>query len=63
LLSSPIGVLGDLSASLLKRQYGIKDFGNILPGHGGIMDRFDSVIFVAPFIYLSFQIIFPIYPV
>ena len=62
LLSSPIGVLGDLSASLLKRQCGVKDFGNILPGHGGIMDRFDSVIFVAPFIYLAFQIIFPILP-
>lgn len=61
LLSSPIGVLGDLSASLLKRQCGVKDFGNILPGHGGIMDRFDSVIFVAPFIYLAFQVVFPIY--
>ena len=62
LLSSPIGVLGDLSASLLKRQCGVKDFGNILPGHGGIMDRFDSVVFVAPFIYLAFQVVFPILP-
>lgn len=44
-----LGIVGDLSASLIKRQSGIKDFGNIMPGHGGIMDRFDSVLFVAPF--------------
>ncbi|MBP1560847.1 MAG: phosphatidate cytidylyltransferase [Oscillospiraceae bacterium] len=44
-----LGIVGDLSASLIKRQYGIKDFGNIMPGHGGLMDRFDSVLFVAPF--------------
>lgn len=44
-----LGIIGDLSASLIKRQYGIKDFGNIMPGHGGLMDRFDSVLFVAPF--------------
>jgi len=44
-----LGIIGDLSASLIKRQVGIKDFGNIMPGHGGIMDRFDSVLFVAPF--------------
>ncbi len=44
-----LGIIGDLSASLIKRQAGIKDFGNIMPGHGGIMDRFDSVLFVAPF--------------
>ncbi len=44
-----LGIVGDLSASLIKRQAGIKDFGNIMPGHGGIMDRFDSVLFVAPF--------------
>lgn len=60
LISSPLGVVGDLSASLLKRQCGVKDFGNILPGHGGIMDRFDSVIIVAPFVYLVFQIFYPI---
>ncbi len=44
-----LGIIGDLSASLIKRQYGIKDFGNIMPGHGGLMDRFDSVLFVAPY--------------
>ena len=41
-------ILGDLSASVLKRQYGVKDYGSIMPGHGGIMDRFDSALFVLP---------------
>jgi len=44
-----LGLLGDLSASLLKRQCHIKDYGNIMPGHGGVLDRFDSVLFVLPF--------------
>lgn len=51
MLCSPIGLLGDLSASAIKRQTGLKDYGNIMPGHGGIMDRFDSVMTVAPFMY------------
>lgn len=49
--ASLVAQLGDLSASCIKRQFGIKDYGKIMPGHGGIMDRFDSVLFVAPFIY------------
>lgn len=44
-----LGLLGDLTASLIKRECGVKDYGNIMPGHGGAMDRFDSVIYVAPF--------------
>lgn len=47
-LLSAISMLGDLSASLLKRNFGVKDFGKIMPGHGGIMDRFDSCVFVLP---------------
>jgi len=46
------GVVGDLFASVVKRQTGIKDYGNIMPGHGGIMDRFDSVLFVSPVLFL-----------
>lgn len=49
-----VGLVGDLSASLIKRQCNIKDFGNIMPGHGGVMDRFDSVLLVAPFMYYMF---------
>lgn len=49
--ASVFSMVGDLSASKIKREYGIKDFGNFLPGHGGILDRFDSVLFVAPIVY------------
>lgn len=47
-----IGTVGDLTASLIKRQCNIKDFGKLMPGHGGALDRFDSVLFVVPFVYL-----------
>lgn len=46
-----IGTVGDLSASMIKRQCGVKDYGKIMPGHGGMMDRFDSVLFVLPTFY------------
>lgn len=48
---SVVSMFGDLAASTIKRNFGIKDFGKILPGHGGIMDRFDSVLFVLPVLY------------
>lgn len=55
-----ISVLGDLSASVLKRQQGLKDFGNIMPGHGGVMDRFDSVLFTVPAFYVL-EYLYPIF--
>jgi len=53
MVTSLVGVVGDLSASVIKREYNVKDFGNIMPGHGGVLDRFDSVILVAPFLYVA----------
>lgn len=51
-----ISMIGDLAASAIKRQHDIKDYGRLIPGHGGIMDRFDSVIYVAPIIWALLQI-------
>ena len=53
---SIIGQIGDLSASTIKRYAGIKDFSNLIPGHGGMLDRLDSVIFVAPFAFFFLTI-------
>nr|WP_296081609.1 phosphatidate cytidylyltransferase [uncultured Blautia sp.] len=52
-----ISMVGDLAASAIKRNQGIKDYGKLIPGHGGILDRFDSVIFTAPVIYYLARII------
>lgn len=51
MILSLASMVGDLTASVLKRNFGIKDFSRILPGHGGIMDRFDSIVFVVPMLY------------
>lgn len=55
-LCAVIGTIGDLSASMVKRQIGFKDYGKIMPGHGGLMDRFDSVLFVLPTFYAFISI-------
>lgn len=52
IIDAPVSILGDLSFSLIKRSLNIKDYGSIFPGHGGMLDRFDSIIFTAPILVL-----------
>lgn len=54
IILSIIGQIGDFSASAIKRYVDIKDYSNLLPGHGGMLDRIDSVLFIAPFAYILF---------
>ncbi len=57
-IAAVLGIYGDLFASVVKRQCGIKDYGTIFPGHGGILDRFDSVMFIAPFVTMVITAVF-----
>ena len=56
IVGSAISQIGDLSFSVIKREFGVKDYGHLLPGHGGILDRFDSVTFAAPAVWLTLQL-------
>lgn len=56
-IGSVVSQIGDLAASAIKRNYEIKDYGKLIPGHGGIMDRFDSVLVTAPMIYFLFSLL------
>lgn len=55
-----VSQIGDWAASAVKRSVNIKDYGNIMPGHGGVLDRLDSILFVAPAVYLYINLFFPV---
>ena len=52
-ISAVISQIGDLAASAIKRNHNVKDYGHLIPGHGGVLDRFDSMIFTAPAIFFA----------
>jgi len=56
LILGAVSMVGDLAASVLKRNYGVKDFGRFFPGHGGVMDRFDSILLVSPVVFALLQL-------
>ena len=57
LIGAVFSIIGDMAASAIKRRTGIKDFGSLLPGHGGVVDRVDSIIIVAPIVYLAMHLL------
>ena len=57
IILSVVGQIGDFAASSIKRYVGIKDFSNLIPGHGGMLDRLDSIIFIAPFAYMLIRLL------